>query len=68
MDPDELLESLTELARKVISDIDEDEGPVLWEDRAEELASKVLALDTWMRRGGFPPRAWNRKQQTEKGN
>lgn len=59
MDPDSALARITELASRII-----DGGPERLEWSAllaasEELAESVVALDEWLRRGGFPPKAWS---------
>jgi len=60
MDPNTVLEKLTEMARAIIEerDSDNEEGPILWADRADEMAELVLALNGWLSAGGFLPRAW----------
>ena len=52
MDPDKARASIVELARRIA------QGEGL--DGAEELAELVLALDEWLRKGGFLPESWNR--------
>ncbi len=58
MDPDRALRRLTELANRVVQG---DPEQFEW-DRlvtlATELAETMLALDEWLRRGGFHPAAW----------
>ncbi len=58
MDPDRALRRLTELANRVVQG---DPEQLEW-DRlvtlATELAETILALDEWLRRGGFRPSAW----------
>lgn len=49
MDPNTNREEQMELARQLC------EGRV---GPAARLAELVLALDEWLSRGGFPPRAW----------
>ena len=61
MDPDRALARITELAATVI---DGSPADLEWSEllaTAEELAECVVALDEWLRRGGFLPRAWNAK-------
>lgn len=57
MDPNANLEEQLKLARHVIDR--DDEEPVDDAD-VERLAELVVALDTWVRGGGFLPRAWKR--------
>jgi hypothetical protein len=51
MDPNAALEGIRGIYRRVIHD-----GAM--RDDAEELASRIAALDEWLTRGGFPPSAW----------
>lgn len=58
MDPNENLREQLELAQKLRDDFSLDDLQV---DRAAmRLAELVLALDEWLRKGGFYPRAWLR--------
>ena len=55
MDPDEALKRLRELTQNVLRLAE------LGEDNAElgvELAEQVEALDEWISKGGFLPKAW----------
>ncbi len=54
MDPDKALDQLLDTARFVLGG----EARDLFEESAENLAEQVLALDTWLRTGGFSPRSW----------
>ena len=59
MDPDRARARIVELAATVVDGSPED---LEWSEllaTAEELAECVLALDEWLRRGGFKPTAWN---------
>lgn len=56
MDPNENLREQRELAEAIIRTMD-DEGVVSAYD-AERLAELVLALDSWLLKGGASPRAW----------
>lgn len=60
MDPDRALRRITELASRLVQG---DPEQLEW-DRlvtlATELAETIIALDEWLRRGGFQPSAWNR--------
>ncbi|WP_156409287.1 hypothetical protein [Mycobacterium sp. Root265] len=51
MDPDEALQMLLALAT---SDLKE------FGDEVHEMANLALALDGWLRNGGFLPKAWQR--------
>ena len=57
MDPDKALELLLQTARFIL---DGSAGDML-EESADELAQQTLALDEWLRRGGFLPAAWQRR-------
>lgn len=54
MDPDEALELVLETARFILGGHAGD----TFDECAEELAQQILDLDEWLRRGGFPPKAW----------
>ena len=54
MDPNANLDRLLELARRMA----DQEADDIEEDNAIELAELILALDEWLRRGGFLPRRW----------
>lgn len=56
MDPTANLADQKRLAERMLRDF-ADTGRVLPED-AERLAELVLALDEWLRRGGFLPLVW----------
>ena len=58
MDPDTNLTEQRELAQAIITD--QLGIPPNYETAARELANLVLALDAWLRRGGFLPTAWRR--------
>lgn len=59
MDPDKALEHVLETARFILGGTAGD----MFEESAEELAQQILDLDQWLRRGGFPPKPWNRKAE-----
>jgi hypothetical protein len=62
VDPDANLKEQLELARSMVESIDQgDEEGAL--DDATRLAELVLALDTWIKNGGFMPAAWARGQK-----
>ncbi|WP_436778238.1 hypothetical protein [Yinghuangia sp. YIM S09857] len=54
MDPNETLEDLREYARLVAGEV-----PGAAEEWGDTVAELFLALDEWLSRGGFPPRAWD---------
>lgn len=56
MDPDANLREQLEIATEIIAASDEDEG--ISEVEAVRLAELMIALDEWIRRGGFLPDAW----------
>lgn len=56
MDPDERLNNIRFLARKVLVEEDYSIGT------AKMLAAAVANLDTWLGRGGFPPDAWTKNR------
>jgi hypothetical protein len=55
MDPDANLEEQLDLAQQLLGET----GPSL--DDAQRLAELVVALDLWIRSGGFLPAAWRRQ-------
>lgn len=52
MDPNTTLDRIRELSRLILDDAPD--TPQL----ADELAGMCDALDTWLAKGGFPPRRW----------
>jgi len=56
MDPNEALERLLSTARCILGG----EAGDMFDESADELAEQVLALDEWLRKGGFLPSAWQR--------
>ena len=61
MDPNANLEELLRLARESQALIDSDEGatPLELAERLDRMSELVLALDAWLRGGGFAPRVWS---------
>ena len=58
MDPDANLDEQKRLAKELlVKDADCRCGNIDPE-KAERLAELVLALDEWITKGGFPPKAW----------
>ncbi len=56
MDPETSYERLVELMNKHW-----EAGP-LAEDEVDELISCIDALDSWLKMGGFSPKAWSAKK------
>jgi hypothetical protein len=63
MDPNATLEELRKLVTKIHTDYQDTEGNGIDQDDADQLASMVAALDRWISRGGFLPKAWNHSNQ-----
>ncbi len=61
MDPTANLKKQIELAKRIIKEAEEFAPDEDVEELALELAEHVLALDEWIRRGGFLPTRWNRE-------
>lgn len=59
MDPDTILRELRTLMRELRRQA---EGNSVSPDDADEAAGKFDALDAWLRRGGFLPRAWAKER------
>ena len=56
MDPQANLKEQLELARDFVREADADESDVYFQqERVLRLAELVIALDEWMRKGGFSP-------------
>ena len=53
MDPDVCLAEIRELTKK--SDLSD--------DQIEDLVTRVRALDEWISRGGFLPKAWRKNKE-----
>jgi hypothetical protein len=68
MDPNEALNKLRELAKKILAIADEpfedDQFGVAGDrgmsDAAVEMAEQFVALDEWVIKGGFLPRNWEK--------
>lgn len=60
MDPDETHRRMLALAASVIEAADSDHHTGDLIDEASELADAILALDGWIRSGGFLPDAWRK--------
>jgi len=54
MDPDANLSEQRRIAEQIV------ENGAIDADRAERLAELVLALDEWLKKGGFLPARWQR--------
>ena len=59
MDPDKCLDEALEVAREIVDALDGSE-PYDIDDAANTLAERVIALDEWLRKGGFLPKPWAR--------
>lgn len=59
MDPDANLKEQRILALRMTSDHDDPESNGIDQDDANRLAELVLALDEWIKNGGFLPKAWS---------
>lgn len=59
MDPTANLTEQLTLARRMIADYDNPNGNGIDQDDAARLAELVVALDAWIRRGGFLPEPWS---------
>lgn len=61
MDPDETLKQLRALSKKLTTVQQADDEDFLLVDQAniaQEYADLFMALDEWITRGGFLPKAW----------
>lgn len=58
MDPDKCLAELVELATEVVNR--EEVSLEDYQGRASRACELVLALNEWMERGGFVPKAWTK--------
>jgi len=56
MDPNATVKEAVELAKQITEAIDNDRQ--VDSADADRLAQLVIALDTWLRKGGFLPDAW----------
>lgn len=59
MDPNETLARIRELVDQLLHPEQPDTDPRVIEVRADRLAEHFRALDEWLMRGGFRPRAWS---------
>lgn len=75
MDPEAAWQELLALAASTTEIIDErcDEHGALEEDDrneivndADRMAELVIALDGWIKKGGFPPPSWNMERKKKK--
>jgi hypothetical protein len=60
MDPNENLKEQLETADRIIQAVSEER--FVHEGEAETLAELVLALDEWLKNGGFLPEEWRKGQ------
>jgi hypothetical protein len=62
MDPQTNLQEQRSLVRQINEALDSEQDDVITL-LAERLAEKVEALDEWLSKGGFLPKAWTHKDQ-----
>lgn len=58
MDPDATLRELRSIADRVLRHNDHSDASVIAQD-ATSLAERVVAIDEWIRNGGFLPKPWH---------
>ena len=58
MDPNANLDAQIEIARRVVKNYQDPDSNGVDQDDANQLAELVIALDDWIREGGFLPRKW----------
>jgi hypothetical protein len=58
VDPDANLAEQLSLARQMLDAYGDEAGNGIDQDDAARLADLVLALDEWLRNGGFQPGVW----------
>ena len=58
MDPNANLDAQIEIARRVVKNYQDPNSNGVDQDDANQLAELVIALDDWIREGGFLPRKW----------
>jgi hypothetical protein len=61
MDPDANLEQQLRLAGAMLADHHDSDGNGVEPRDAAELADLVIALNEWISKGGFLPKAWQKK-------
>jgi hypothetical protein len=59
MDPNKNLADLLEIAHRLVDDEDHEDYLALEASGALRLAELAIALDEWIRKGGFMPEAWS---------
>jgi hypothetical protein len=62
MDPDAVLAEQLRLAGAMLADHHDSDGNGVDRHDAAELASLVIELDEWITKGGFLPKAWQKKE------
>jgi len=60
MDPDAAHKQMVQLAARIIATLDKGSADADVSFDANDLAEAVQALDGWLRKGGFLPKAWGR--------
>lgn len=58
MDPNETLKKIRAMSEKLLSEEMDDARQAEFNRLAEELALHIVALDGWLKQGGFLPNAW----------
>jgi hypothetical protein len=58
MDPDTTLKELRQIANRILKNEEHSDASVVAID-ATSLAERVVALDEWIRNGGFLPKPWH---------
>lgn len=59
MDPNANLKEQLQLASRITEAYEHDQHPSALD--VARLVELVLALDQWLRKGGFPPAAWSKE-------
>lgn len=59
MDPDVTLDALRTGVTKARAALDEGDDSEAWQALLEMVVDAAAALDAWLTKGGFPPRAWS---------
>lgn len=65
MDPDEALRQIRLLVRQLhVEDrpVGNQNARLEFVQHARDLAEAIEGLDSWMTRGGFPPKAWTKEE------
>ena len=60
MDPNSNLIEQLAIARQIVADVDAEQPAFDWPFNAVRMAELVIALDEWIRKGGFLPDGWSK--------